>query len=264
MAEWNTCPSEVREFIEIILADVQDILEDRLTGLYLHGSLAMGGFNPNRSDIDLLGVTRIPLTREEKMKLANMFVAYSSNPYPVEVSFFNESQLMDWSHPSRYDFHYSEFWRTRYVKDLSNNTFDHIDNHDCKDAKDPDLAAHVMVTNRRGICLVGSPISKTFPEVKLSDYWSAILSDFNDCLLNIGEDPIYCVLNIIRVYRYALDGEVTSKEEAGQWAMTYLPEELRRTVHDALKCYSGDVERMEFDDRELFRLRDYLQQLVLR
>lgn len=32
---------------------IQSELQDKLTGIYLHGSLAMGCYNPESSDIDL-------------------------------------------------------------------------------------------------------------------------------------------------------------------------------------------------------------------
>ena len=31
----------------------QEILEDNLTGIYLHGSAVMGCYNPKKSDLDL-------------------------------------------------------------------------------------------------------------------------------------------------------------------------------------------------------------------
>lgn len=46
----------------IVLQDVTHILKeglsDSLVGIYLHGSMAMGGFHPNQSDIDILVVCR--------------------------------------------------------------------------------------------------------------------------------------------------------------------------------------------------------------
>lgn len=37
---------------------LKDELSDSLTGIYLHGSLAMGCFNPIKSDIDLLIIVK--------------------------------------------------------------------------------------------------------------------------------------------------------------------------------------------------------------
>ena len=36
----------------------REILGENLAGVYLHGSLAMGCFNPRKSDLDLLTVVR--------------------------------------------------------------------------------------------------------------------------------------------------------------------------------------------------------------
>lgn len=45
-------------------------LGDNLVGIYLHGSLAMGCFNPDTSDIDLLLVVADKLTRDHMRRLA--------------------------------------------------------------------------------------------------------------------------------------------------------------------------------------------------
>ena len=47
---------EVNALLNVLLPAVQAILGNRFVGLYLHGSLAYGGFNPETSDIDFLVV----------------------------------------------------------------------------------------------------------------------------------------------------------------------------------------------------------------
>ena len=42
------------DLINRFVSDSREILSDRLTGIYLHGSMAMGCFNPDKSDIDLI------------------------------------------------------------------------------------------------------------------------------------------------------------------------------------------------------------------
>ena len=44
----------------------QDVLGEKLVGLYLHGSLAFGCFEWSRSDIDFIAVVREELSPEEK------------------------------------------------------------------------------------------------------------------------------------------------------------------------------------------------------
>lgn len=134
---------------------------------------------------------------EDKKQLASLLVNYSNRPFPIEISFLNVEQLKDWQHPSPFDFHYSESWRERYESDLLKGTNRYI-NEEIN--TDPDLAAHIKVTYERGICLEGKPIADTFPEIPDTDYTDSIMGDYQECLTNIVKNPVYCSLNMIRVY----------------------------------------------------------------
>lgn len=48
---------EANAVLQALLAGVQSVLGERLVGLYVHGSLAGGDFDPQRSDVDFLVVT---------------------------------------------------------------------------------------------------------------------------------------------------------------------------------------------------------------
>ena len=41
-----------------LASGIADVLADDLVGVYLHGSLAFGCFNPELSDLDVLAVAR--------------------------------------------------------------------------------------------------------------------------------------------------------------------------------------------------------------
>ena len=45
---------------------VKEITGEKLTGIYLHGSLAMGCFHPEKSDIDLIVVVSENLSDDQK------------------------------------------------------------------------------------------------------------------------------------------------------------------------------------------------------
>lgn len=45
----------------------KEILGNKLTGIYLHGSYSMGCFNPQKSDLDLLLVIEDDISDEQKM-----------------------------------------------------------------------------------------------------------------------------------------------------------------------------------------------------
>lgn len=257
--DWVTCPQEVTDFIYTLEKGIQRILKEDFEGFYLQGSLAMGGFNPSRSDIDVLVVTNKALGDEIKCLLAKFFLKYSNSPFPVEISFLNRKQLKDWNHPCPFDFHYSEFWRKRYQDDLIGGTiqFSQNDNN-----TDTDLAAHITIANQRGICVSGDSIAKVFPTVPRSDYISSIIGDFEDCIENIEDEPVYCCLNLIRVYWYLKEEVISSKQEAGNWGLKILPQDLRTTVEKAINIYTGKKNNNSFDKEELSFFKNYIAEKV--
>ncbi|MEW9678051.1 nucleotidyltransferase domain-containing protein [Lentibacillus sp. L22] len=116
--DWKTCPSHMKNFVYNLKRGIKEIIKEGFVGFYIHGSLAMGGFNPNSSDIDVLVVTNKTMEVEIKRILAQFILKHSKSPFPVEISFLSKKQLKDWQHPCPFDFHYSEFWRERYQYDL--------------------------------------------------------------------------------------------------------------------------------------------------
>ena len=225
----------------------------------LHGSLAMGGFNSKSSDIDVLVITNKTMTVGTKRMLAKLLLNFSNEPFPVEISFVNKEQLKKWIHPCPFDFHYSEFWRERYQDDLSKGTYQYLNGEIGYDA---DLAAHITIVNHRGISLEGPPIDEVFPSVPRSHYLSSIIGDFQECLENIKEDPIYCVLNLIRVYWYLKEGVISSKQEAGNWGLSSLPKEFGFTIQKVVNSYADENEIYDFEESELLALRNYINKNV--
>src|SRR3990172_5709246 len=46
--------ADINSLLESLLSRMRDILQEKLAGLYLYGSLTAGDFDPRSSDIDLL------------------------------------------------------------------------------------------------------------------------------------------------------------------------------------------------------------------
>jgi predicted nucleotidyltransferase len=253
---WPDCPNKVKNAVLNLLNGIKKLIKEDFKGFYIHGSLAMGGYNPSRSDIDVLVVTNESISVQTKRELAKFFLNHSANPYPIEISFLKEEHLGNWNHPASYEFHYSEFWRCRYEYDLSKNTNVYLNGRiHC----DPDLAAHIMITIHRGICIEGSPIVDVFPLIPGKDYLSSIKGDYIECLKNIEEDPIYCVLNMIRVFLYVKDGMIVSKLEAGEWGLTALPVEMKGTVQKVMDGYCGEKGSFHFTKKELASFSQYIE-----
>jgi hypothetical protein len=58
----TTFPPEVTNLIDALLAGVHATLTDNLLGVYLRGSLAIGDFDPETSDVDVIVVTNDPVS----------------------------------------------------------------------------------------------------------------------------------------------------------------------------------------------------------
>ena len=54
-----------------VAAGLTGVLGPALIGVYLHGSGALGGWSPERSDVDLLGVVARPLERRAKREISS-------------------------------------------------------------------------------------------------------------------------------------------------------------------------------------------------
>jgi predicted nucleotidyltransferase len=58
-------PGEVAPLVDALFAGVREALGENFVGFYLRGSLALGGFNPETSDVDVLVVTEHPVSESE-------------------------------------------------------------------------------------------------------------------------------------------------------------------------------------------------------
>ena len=64
----------LKRVTEAFTARSREILGGRLVGVYLHGSAAMGCFNEQKSDIDLLTVVKDAVPEEVRLRYMEMVV----------------------------------------------------------------------------------------------------------------------------------------------------------------------------------------------
>ncbi len=220
----------------------KDILRDNLVGVYLHGSLVMGCFNPQKSDIDLIIVVDKPISDPIKRAYLDMVAQFNaSGPAKgIEMSIVLREVCKPFVYPTPYELHFSaghlewlEEAPDEYIREMNGT--------------DKDLAAHFTIINKRGKCLYGAPIEDVFAEVPSSDYMDSIWFDVEGAAEEITEYPMYLTLNLARVLAYKEDGLVLSKKEGGEWALEHLPSEYRPLITDAMREYSENAE-IVYDD----------------
>ncbi len=217
---------------------LHSIFGTRLKGIYLHGSMAMGCFNPSSSDIDLLVLLHDRAPIDALRDLAESTLTISRNPSPLEFSILHAAQLVPWRHPTPYDYHYSEDWRFRTTEDLLSGDWKHWYGHPLFD---PDLAAHITMLHHRGICLDGEPTSPAFPPVPPGHFEMALAVDLAWARRQIDRNPLYAVLNHCRAWAFFHDGLFLSKREGIAWAFPRVHPDHRATLARAGSLYGEGI-----------------------
>ena len=256
---WAACSSETQNQIESLISALKNALDDDLVGIYLHGSLALGCFNPDRSDIDILVITKQAMTVEMKRDIAELLLQHSLNPAPVEISFLARAHIAPWQYPTPYDFHYSEDWREKVEKELKHGKWKKWND---EPKTDKDLAAHITVTRARGVALHGKSIAEIFPAVPEEDYIDSLVEDFHWARQRMSQHPTNFILNSCRVLAYLLDRQILSKDEAGQWALNLVAEEFRETVNHALEAYRGNRRDEDFAKHAMMEFAGHMAERI--
>ena len=228
------------------------ILQDNLTGVYLHGSAVMGCFNPQKSDLDFIIVVNKPPCDAVKRSYMEMVVKYNAlGPAKgIEMSIVLRDVCKPFVYPTPYELHFSTGHLDWYREDPD----DYISR---MNGTDKDLAAHFTIITKRGKCLCGAPINDVFAEVPSADYMDSIWFDVEGAAEEITEYPMYLTLNLARVLAYKEEKLVLSKKEGGEWAIQRLPAEYCPLVLDALREYSENTD-VVYDPALAVRYAEYM------
>jgi streptomycin 3"-adenylyltransferase len=245
-----TIPQDLQAFLEENVALLKTQLGDHLVGVYLHGSVAMGGFNPHKSDIDYLVIVDQPLSTDQKQRIGAGLVALAKDAPAkgIEMHIVTRAALKKFTYPTPFELHYSQMWHDQFA----NHQVDFV-----TQKYDGDLAAHLTVTRSRGVRLYGEPIDKVLPEIPPRFYQAAIVSDVQNAREQIVANPVYYILNLCRVLVYLQRGAVTSKIEAGNEGEQLIPPQYRPLVKGALDEYQEKGQPV-WDRDELQQFADYM------
>lgn len=231
---WPDVPARERTQVESLQHGLEAVLGPKLIGVYLHGSLALGCFNPARSDIDAIAVADRAPTEDEQRALVELTLRLSErgppprkSGCPLELSIVTAADLNPWRYPTPYVFHFGESWRLRLEGgELPSSGTDH------------DLAAHLTVLRHAGVALSGPAVATTFPTVPPADYRDSLLRD----LTYAKEERLglYGVLTGSRIWATLATGRLHSKDSGAAWVETRAAPRFRPLVSTALRVYRGE------------------------
>ncbi len=213
----------------------REILGDALTGVYLHGSMAMGCFHADKSDIDLIAVVDGDVSDAQKMRLMEAFVHFNGQAPPkgLEISVVKREHCSPFHYPTPYELHFSPAHLQRFLEDPQ----DYVEK---MKGEDIDLAAHFTVIRKYGIVLFGEKIEDVFAPVPEAAYLDSIYADIEHAAQDILKQPVYMILNLCRTLAFVREGLCLSKEEGGKWGLGHLPPEHTPLVLEAIACYGSE------------------------
>lgn len=238
-------PPGVRQQIDAVVSACREHASDALVAVYLHGSLTLGCFNPQTSDIDILVVLKRALAPQQRERLINDMLVCSAAPVPIEITFVTQAGLTPWRYPTPFDLHYSEKWRAHYEKNPAASP---------SAGTDEDLAAHIASIHHREVCLYGAPARDVLPVVPRNDLNASLVADFRWASDRLTENPRR-VLDMCRAYFQIGNSCIVSKEEAAEGCLSTLPVEAGPAIRAALDVYRGihTINETSADDLECFR-----------
>lgn len=218
------------EMVNLLLIRAQESLGDQFIGMYLHGSLANGGFDEH-SDIDVVVVTASDISSEMFASLRQMHtqLAKLDSPWAIqlEVSYIPAGALRRF--------------------DRGHNLHPHLDRganellHMMAHESDWIVQRHIL--RERGIVLAGPDPKSVIAPVSPDDLRWGVAS-----VLPLWVDPVladpsrikkrgyqsFCVLSVCRMLYTLRHGAVLSKQEAARWAMASLDSSWRPFIERAL------------------------------
>ena len=202
-------PADLRRAAAEVARRVERALGDRLVGVWLVGSAALGDFDPRRSDLDIQAVAR---ERPATAELAALAADLEGVPVPgrgLEFVLYASADLADRAGP-RFSLNLNCGPGLPYRRSL-----------------DPDadprfwFTLDVSIARQSGLALIGPPTAEVFPDLPRS--MVAMAAEHGLRWHSTGPSD-QAVLSACRSWAWATDGRWRSKGESGHWAVARLSE----------------------------------------
>ena len=186
---------------------LRDALGPALVGVYLHGSAALGDYDPARSDVDILAVCAAPLGATERARLGPA-LGRDALPCPagsgLEFSLVTQAAARDPSRTPAFELHGWDGHGRVYPGDGRG---------------DPDLPLHYAVVRQTGIAIFGLPAADVLRDVPRAEQLGLVADELDWTVEHAG--PSTRVLTACRAWALAVDGRFRSKRDAAEWALEH-------------------------------------------
>lgn len=201
-------PDDVLGYGRQIAATLSEILGDELVGAYFVGSVALGGYVPSESDIDMVAVSRLAIPDQLKTPLAEAVFNTTGFCPARGLEFTLYRGEVAASPPSSAGFEINVNGGPRMDRDI------HLDA-----GGEPGFWYVIdrAIANRCGVSIYGPPPGQVFGPVSRR----ALLVAMTESMRwhrDHEKATLYSVLNATRAWRFAVENILGSKLEGAAWA----------------------------------------------
>jgi hypothetical protein len=203
-------PSDIAAFGNDVAGVLRGALGLDLVGVYFVGSVALGGYVPGESDVDIIGVTRSEIAQMLRQPIADVVVDITPSCPARGLEFTLYRSDVVAQPPDGADFEVNANGGPRMERTI------HLD---------PRAEAgfwYVLdraIAHRYGIAIVGPPAAGVFADVERSTLLDAMAQSMR-WHREHEKATLYSVLNACRAWRFAVEDVLGSKLDGAAWART--------------------------------------------
>ncbi|WP_119632790.1 aminoglycoside adenylyltransferase family protein [Methylocaldum marinum] len=198
------------------LGVVQGALGRSVVAIYLFGSAVVGGLRP-KSDVDVLAIVDRRLSEatrhmlvEELMRVSGR-VGNDEGRRPLELTVLCLLDIVPWRYPPKHQLVCGEWLRD----DFENRRVP-------APGADPDLAIVLKKVRDSSVRLVGPEASAILDRVPMADICRAMQDSLPGLLSGVSDDVRNVLLTLARMWYTAVEGEISPKDVAAEWAVPRL------------------------------------------
>jgi Domain of unknown function (DUF4111) len=227
---WTNVSKVIKAEVITLQSGLTRLLDQQLQGIYLHGSLALGGFQPARSDINIIAVITGEIASTLQAELLKLLILVSNRPRPIDIYIVTDKALFPFQPSIAFAFHYDE--QLRYPpQHATSNAAPHVN---------PALTIFLTVVQRSGIVLAGKPVAETIPPIPEAAFRDALARSIQTAQAQLPQDPSAFILNACRTIAYLQEDTLLSKDAGGTWGLLHMPEQFHALIQQALALYTGE------------------------
>jgi len=245
----------VNTILAEFLASVQAALGGDFIGLYLHGSLAYGDFNPQASDIDFLVVTKGQLSKKAFTALKHMHTRLFASGWAW-------SQKLEGAYIPKNDLR-------RHDPAHAPIPWLGVDGHFALEALGRDWIIQRWILREKGIIVAGPPLKPMIDPVSADNLREAVRGSLREWWSPPFQSPerfenseyrVYAILTMCRSLYVLENGRIASKPEATRWAQSALGKPWVGLIEEAVEWRDGvEFDRLEETKEFIYYTLKYCQ-----